>query len=72
MVVTGAMAVAVSAVIEDAAEAAGSSHNGRSCGAIGDAGTFSFFSNKVITTGEGGMVVFRDADAAERRRAGAI
>jgi len=55
-------------VIEDAAEAAGSSHNGRSCGAIGDAGTFSFFSNKLITTGEGGMVVFRDADAAERAR----
>jgi perosamine synthetase len=55
-------------VIEDAAEAAGALYKGRPCGSIGHAGTFSFFSNKVITTGEGGMVVFRDAHAAERGR----
>lgn len=55
-------------VIEDAAEAAGALHNGRPCGSIGHAGTFSFFSNKVITTGEGGMVVFRDDHAAEHAR----
>ncbi|HEX6977944.1 MAG TPA: aminotransferase class I/II-fold pyridoxal phosphate-dependent enzyme [Alphaproteobacteria bacterium] len=55
-------------VIEDAAEAAGSFHRDRPCGAIGHAGTFSFFSNKLITTGEGGMVVFRDAKPAERAR----
>jgi perosamine synthetase len=55
-------------VIEDAAEAAGALYKGRPCGSIGHAGTFSFFSNKVITTGEGGMVVFRDDRAAERAR----
>jgi perosamine synthetase len=55
-------------IIEDAAEAIGASHRGRSCGTIGDAGTFSFFSNKVITTGEGGAVVFRDGEAAQRAR----
>jgi perosamine synthetase len=46
----------------------GSAYRGKPCGAIGDAGTFSFFSNKLITTGEGGAVVFRDAHAAQRAR----
>jgi perosamine synthetase len=55
-------------VIEDAAEAAGAAHKGQPCGAIGHAGTFSFFSNKLITTGEGGMVVFRDDKAAAHAR----
>ena len=55
-------------VIEDAAEAIGAAYKGRHCGTLGHAGTFSFFSNKLITTGEGGMVVFRDAEAAERAR----
>ena len=55
-------------VIEDAAEAMGSAYKGKPCGAIGHAGTFSFFSNKLITTGEGGAVVFRDAAAAQRAR----
>jgi perosamine synthetase len=55
-------------VIEDAAEAMGSADKGRPCGAMGEAGAFSFFSNKLITTGEGGMVVFRDAMAAARAR----
>ena len=55
-------------VIEDAAEAAGSRHKGRPCGAIGHAGAFSFFSNKLITTGEGGMVTFHDDKTAARAR----
>ncbi|MBM3524059.1 MAG: DegT/DnrJ/EryC1/StrS family aminotransferase [Alphaproteobacteria bacterium] len=55
-------------VIEDAAEAVGARYKGRKCGTIGHAGTFSFFSNKVITTGEGGAVVLRDAEAAARAR----
>ena len=55
-------------LVEDAAEAIGAALHGRACGTIGDAGTFSFFSNKVITTGEGGAVVFREAEAAQRAR----
>jgi dTDP-4-amino-4,6-dideoxygalactose transaminase len=56
------------AVIEDAAHALGSSLGGEACGLLGDAGCFSFFPNKNMTTGEGGMVVFRDAEASERAR----
>jgi perosamine synthetase len=56
------------AVIEDAAEAVGASYKGMACGALGDAACFSFFSNKVLTTGEGGMAVFRDAEVAQRAR----
>lgn len=55
-------------VIEDAAEAIGSRYNDRLCGAIGDLGCFSFFANKLITTGEGGMVVTKDERLAERLR----
>jgi perosamine synthetase len=55
-------------VIEDAAEAMGSRYKERPCGAIGDAGTFSFFSNKLITTGEGGAIAFRDPRSAQRAR----
>jgi perosamine synthetase len=55
-------------VVEDAAEAAGSFYNGTPCGALGDCGTFSFFSNKLITTGEGGMAVFKDDAIAARAR----
>ena len=47
-------------VIEDCAEAFGTSVGGKHVGMFGDAGTFSFFGNKTITTGEGGMVVFKD------------
>ena len=47
-------------LIEDAAEALGSMYHGKSVGAFGDAAAFSFFGNKMITTGEGGMVVFKD------------
>lgn len=55
-------------VIEDAAEAHGAEYKGRKVGAIGFAGSFSFFGNKIITTGEGGMVVTDDSDFAERCR----
>jgi len=54
--------------IEDAAEAHGARYRGRSVGSIGDAGIFSFYGNKIITTGEGGMVVTDRADLADRMR----
>jgi perosamine synthetase len=44
------------AVVEDAAEAHGAEYRGRRVGGLGDVGTFSFYGNKIITTGEGGMV----------------
>jgi perosamine synthetase len=53
-------------VIEDCAEALGSSFNGKPLGTFGDVSTFSFYGNKTITTGEGGMVVFKDSSVAER------
>lgn len=55
-------------LIEDAAEALGSQLGNRHAGTIGDAGTYSFFANKLITTGEGGMVVFSDPEMARRAR----
>lgn len=56
------------AVVEDAAEAHGARYKGRRVGGIGDIGVFSFYGNKIITTGEGGMVVTNRADLAERVR----
>ena len=56
------------AVVEDAAEAHGARYKGRRVGAIGDIGCFSFYGNKIITTGEGGMVVTDNAELAERVR----
>jgi dTDP-4-amino-4,6-dideoxygalactose transaminase len=53
-------------VIEDAAHAVGSELNGRKLGAWGDMGCFSFFSNKNMTTGEGGMVITNDEEYAKR------
>jgi len=53
-------------VVEDCAEALGSLYKGRPVGSFGDAATFSFFGNKTITTGEGGMTLFRDAEVAAR------
>ena len=47
-------------LIEDCAEALGTRIGGRHVGSFGDIATFSFFGNKTITTGEGGMVVARD------------
>ncbi len=55
-------------VIEDCAEALGARYKNRLVGLDGDCTCFSFFANKVITTGEGGMVVFRDAELAARAR----
>lgn len=55
-------------IIEDAAEAIGLTYAGKPCGSFGDIGIFSFYANKHVTTGEGGMVVTRDADLAERCR----
>lgn len=56
------------AVVEDAAEAHGARYKGRCVGGIGDIGIFSFYGNKIITTGEGGMVVTNKADLAEKIR----
>ena len=55
-------------VIEDAAEMHGQIYNGQPCGSFGDISTFSFYPNKHITTGEGGMVVTNDEELAERCR----
>jgi perosamine synthetase len=55
-------------VIEDAAEMHGQTYNQQPCGSFGDVSTFSFYPNKHITTGEGGMIVTDDASIAERCR----
>jgi len=55
-------------VVEDAAESHGAEYKGNRVGSIGDIGSFSFFGNKVITTGEGGMVVTNNNKLAEKCR----
>lgn len=55
-------------VIEDCAESHGATVRGRMTGSFGDMACFSFYANKVITTGEGGMVVTNDDRLAERLR----
>lgn len=55
-------------VIEDCAEAHGAEFNGQKVGSFGDTGCFSFFANKVITTGEGGMVVTNSPVLYEKMR----
>jgi perosamine synthetase len=55
-------------VIEDCAEAHGAEYRGRRVGSFGDFGCFSFYANKVITTGEGGMLVTNDPQLAEQAR----
>ena len=55
-------------VIEDAAEAHGLLYKDKICGSLGDISTFSFYPNKLITTGEGGMVVTDDDRIAEKCR----
>jgi perosamine synthetase len=56
------------AIVEDCAEALGSTLGGRHAGVFGDVGTFSFFGNKTVTTGEGGMVITNDDALAARLR----
>lgn len=53
-------------VIEDCAEALGAEYKGQKVGAMGDVGTFSFFANKIITTGEGGMVTTNNMELFEK------
>lgn len=55
-------------VIEDAAEAHGQTYQGRPCGSFGDVSTFSFYPNKHVTTGEGGMLLTDDDAIADRCR----
>ena len=55
-------------VIEDAAGALGAEYKGRKCGTIGHIGCFSFHPRKIITTGEGGMVVTNDDELANKIR----
>jgi perosamine synthetase len=55
-------------VIEDAAEAHGARDHGRPVGSLGDVAAFSFYGNKIITTGEGGMLTTNDEGLAERAR----
>ena len=55
-------------IIEDAAEAIGLSFAGQPCGSFGDISVFSFYANKHVSTGEGGMVATGDAELAERCR----
>ena len=57
------------AVIEDSCEALGGAYKGRPAGTLGDYGVFAFYPNKQITTGEGGMIITDDGDAADFMRA---
>ncbi len=55
-------------VIEDAAEVIGQNYRGKPCGSFGEISTFSFYPNKHITTGEGGMILTDDDELAETCR----
>jgi len=55
-------------LIEDAAEMIGQTYRGKPCGSFGDISTVSFYSNKHITTGEGGMILTEDDDLAKQCR----
>ena len=55
-------------ILEDAAEAHGAEYRGRKCGGLGHLSCFSFYANKIITTGEGGMVLTNDPEMARRLR----
>jgi dTDP-4-amino-4,6-dideoxygalactose transaminase len=56
------------AVVEDAAHAPGASFDGRMCGTLGQVGCFSFFSNKNLPVGEGGMIVTADEELTKKLR----
>jgi len=55
-------------IVEDAAEAHGAEYKGQKCGGLGDVSCFSFYANKIVTTGEGGMVLTSDRNLAQRLR----
>jgi len=55
-------------IIEDAAEVHGAEYKGRKCGGLGHVSAFSFYANKIITTGEGGMVLTSDHKMAARAK----
>lgn len=55
-------------LIEDCAEAHGLKYNGKFCGSYGDIATFSFYANKLVTTGEGGMLVIKNTELANKAR----
>ena len=55
-------------LIEDCAEAIGAKYKGKIIGSDGDCSCFSFFANKTVTTGEGGMVVFKNKKMADKAR----
>ncbi|MFA6635521.1 MAG: DegT/DnrJ/EryC1/StrS family aminotransferase [Candidatus Omnitrophota bacterium] len=55
-------------LVEDAAEAHGAEYRGERCGSLGDIGCFSFYGNKIITTGEGGMIVTNNRKITEKAR----
>jgi len=55
-------------IVEDAAEAHGAEYRGRKAGNLGNMAAFSFFANKIITTGEGGMIVTNDENLRDRCR----
>ncbi|MBI2323702.1 MAG: DegT/DnrJ/EryC1/StrS family aminotransferase [Chloroflexi bacterium] len=57
-------------VIEDAAEAHGAQYRGRRVGGLGSMSCFSFYANKIVTTGEGGMVLTSSPETAARLRSG--
>ncbi|MCX5751390.1 MAG: DegT/DnrJ/EryC1/StrS family aminotransferase [Candidatus Saganbacteria bacterium] len=55
-------------VIEDAAEVHGAEYKGKKCGSFGDLSCFSFYANKIITTGEGGMILTDNDEYADKSR----
>jgi perosamine synthetase len=55
-------------VVEDCAEAHGAEYKGKKVGSFGDVSCFSFYGNKIITTGEGGMCLTNNRDVAEKMR----
>ena len=55
-------------VVEDCAEAHGATYKGKTVGSIGHIGAFSFFANKILTTGEGGMLTTDDEAIADKAR----
>jgi perosamine synthetase len=56
-------------IIEDAAQAHGAEYKGKKCGSLGDISCFSFYANKIITTGEGGMILTNNEEYAEKAKA---